>query len=205
MIWSPPGKHFSLCADCSARKKAEEEQKWREKPCPGLKGQSYCGKTIRYRTDWDNVPDICPDCREKAKEAKAQREANMREKPCAGECGNTIRYNLNWDNVPNLCKECQGKLKAHVSQKVSWRPDQALPASDRSLNDLRSQGINGVSVKTNGIGGYHVTLFSESYRYSYDTTRSGNFLPKKAHYTDPAAELLGKNTIGSNPSNENRW
>jgi hypothetical protein len=185
----------------------QQDDKWRKKSCPGLKGENGCAwrNTIRYRTDWAKPPDLCPNCIAKIKQQKAERDAKMREKPCAGECGNKIRYNVDWDNIPNLCKDCQGKLKSHASQKVAWLPDQPLPASGRSLNDLKSQGINGVSVKTNGIGGYHVTLFSQNNRYSYDTTRSGNFLPGRAHYTDEAAKLLGRNTIGSNTSHENRW
>lgn len=188
-------------------KQPRQDNNWLEKSCPGLKGENGCSwhNTIRYRTDWDKPPNLCPNCIAKIKQQKAERDAKMREKPCAGECGNIIHYNVDWDNVPNLCKDCKGKLKSHASQKIAWRHDQPLPSSDRSLNDLKSQGINGVSVRTNGIGGYHVTLFSESDRYSYDTTRSGNFLTGSSHYTDAAAKLLGKNTIGSNPSNENRW
>lgn len=107
LIWSPPGKRFDLCPDCSARKKAEDAAKWKEKSCPGLKDQGYCGKTIRYRIDWDKVPDICPDCREKAKKARAEREAKMREKPCATSgCSNIVKYNIDWDHPPSFCKSC---------------------------------------------------------------------------------------------------
>lgn len=113
LIWSPPGKRFTLCPDCSARKKSDDEAKWREKSCPGLKGESYCGKTIRYRTDWDKVPDICPDCRVRAKAQKAERDAKMREKLCAGrDCRNMVNYSIDWEHPPSFCKPCSEKRKA---------------------------------------------------------------------------------------------
>lgn len=117
LIWSPPGKRFTTCPDCSARKKADDAAKWREKSCPGLKGQSYCGKTIKYRVDWDKVPDICPDCREKAKRAKAEREAKMREKPCARDgCRNMVSYSIDWEHSPSFCKSCSDKRKTLQAQ-----------------------------------------------------------------------------------------
>lgn len=121
LIWSPPGKRFNLCPDCSTRKKAEDAAKWQEKSCSGLKGQS-CGKTIRYRVDWDKVPDICPDCREKAKQAKAEREAKKREKPCAGGCGRMIQYNIDWEHPPNFCNECKEKRSRKHESNQSENP-----------------------------------------------------------------------------------
>ena len=92
------------------------ESMWAEKTCPGLKGGSYCGNTIKYRKDWDKIPDICPSCREKIKALKAQREAEWREKSCAG-CGSTIKYNINWAKIPDLCKSCIEKKKAEWQEK----------------------------------------------------------------------------------------
>lgn len=203
LIWSPPGKRFDLCPDCSAKKRAERDAKRREKTCQGIKGGPYCGKTIFYYTDSQFVPDLCPDCRAKAKAAKEERERNRRTKPCPN-CGSTITYYVGGKEF-DYCKSCSEKLRSAPREKVFWPADRPLPASDRSLNDLRSQGINGVSVKTNGLGGYHVTLFSSNDRYSYDTDRNGNFVPGKAHYTDAAAKLLGKDTIGPDATGENRW
>lgn len=59
LIWSPPGKRFTLCPDCSAKKKAEEAAKWKEKPCRN------CGKPVPYRVDWEHPPTLCKDCKEK--------------------------------------------------------------------------------------------------------------------------------------------
>lgn len=159
LVWSPPGKNFDFCFECSQKKKKADEAKWKEKPC-------------------------------------------------AGGCRNTIRYNTDWEHIPNFCKTCKEKQKQQRStsqERIAWPSDKALPASDRSLNNLRSQGVTGVSVKHNNRGGYHVTIFSKEERYSYDTDSSGSFIQKSAHHTDQAAKLLGKDTIGQNPTNKNRW
>lgn len=104
IIWSPPGKNFSHCPECSEQKRADEAQKWREKTCPGLQGEGRCGKTIRYRIDWDKVPDICPDCIAKAKRTKAERDAKKRTKPCT-RCGTTITYHTDGKSY-DYCKSC---------------------------------------------------------------------------------------------------
>lgn len=205
LIWSPPGKKFSLCPDCSARKKADDQSHWHEKKCPGLKGESYCGNIIKYRDDWERVPDICPECRDKAKRAKADREAKMREKPCAGGCGATIKYSIDWEHPPNYCKDCKERQKSFQPEKVFWPPERSLPGSSRSLRDLKSSGITGASIKTNAFGGYHVTLFNRDERYSYDTDSNNNLIPGRSHYTDEAAKLLGIDTIGPDATNKNRW
>lgn len=114
VIWSPPGKKFTHCPECNERKRAEEAKLWKEKTCPGLKDQGHCGKTIRYRTDWDRIPDICPDCREKAKRAKADREAKKRTKPCK-RCGTTITYYTDGKEY-DYCKSCN-------DLRVRVRPD----------------------------------------------------------------------------------
>jgi hypothetical protein len=61
LIWSPPGKKFTLCPDCSAKQKAERESKKRTKPCkrPG------CRNEVVYYTDWERIPDICSQCKAK--------------------------------------------------------------------------------------------------------------------------------------------
>lgn len=116
LIWSPPGKKFNLCQDCSARKKAEDEAKWREKRCAGFKGET-CYNTFRYMADWDKVPDLCPSCREKAKQAKVDRDAKMREKTCAARnCRNSFKYSVDWEHPPNFCKSCNDKRKALQAQ-----------------------------------------------------------------------------------------
>lgn len=121
-----PPKYCSSCkSTVQAEKQAKQHERerqnamWREKACPGLRGQGYCGKTIKYRIDWDKVPDICPECRAKAKAQKAQRDAEWREKPCATSgCHNVVKYNINWDKPPNLCNECKEKRKA---DKDKWQ------------------------------------------------------------------------------------
>lgn len=102
LIWSPPGKRFNLCQDCSARKKAEGAAKWRTKSCKG------CGSEVRYHVDWKNVPDLCKSCKEKEKE-------QWREKSCA-DCGAKIRYHVDWKNVPDFCKSCKEKRRAKITR-----------------------------------------------------------------------------------------
>lgn len=36
-----------------------EQEKWREKPC------KLCGSSIRYRIDWDHIPNVCKRCKSK--------------------------------------------------------------------------------------------------------------------------------------------
>mgnify|MGYP001788521073 CR=1 FL=1 len=47
----------------SHQNQPKKESAWREKSCPGYSG--YCGTTIKYRTDWDNIPNLCPSCKQK--------------------------------------------------------------------------------------------------------------------------------------------
>ncbi|GEM_PF-3650645 len=116
LIWSPPGKRFDLCPDCSAKKRAERDSKRREKTCQGIKGGPYCGKTIVYYTDSKFVPDLCPDCRAKAKAAKEERERNKRTKPCPN-CGNTITYFVGGKEF-DYCKTCSDmRLKVDRNDK----------------------------------------------------------------------------------------
>ncbi len=113
LIWSPPGKRFTLCRDCNQRKRAEEEAKWKEKACPGTQGKS-CGKKIRYNTDWNRIPDICPDCIKQAKQAKADREASKRTKPCK-RCGSSITY-FEGGREYDYCKNCND-LRVRVTKQ----------------------------------------------------------------------------------------
>jgi hypothetical protein len=109
--WSNPPKYCDSCKDTVRREKEQKQRereqenaKWREKSCRGLKGQGYCGKTIKYRIDWNRIPDICPDCIAKSKAEKAQREANKRTKPCK-HCGKTLTYYIGGKEF-DYCKEC---------------------------------------------------------------------------------------------------
>lgn len=102
LIWSPPGKRFNLCPDCSAKKKAADEAKWRTKSCKG------CGGEIRYNVDWDKVPDYCKACNE------------WHTKQCAS-CHNQIRYKKYWDNIPNYCPDCKKKQKSRITAGDIYR------------------------------------------------------------------------------------
>ena len=73
----------------------QEKAKWREKNC------QKCGMTIRYRIDWQHIPNLCPKCKEEEK-------AKWHIKPCKL-CGRDIRYNTDWEHIPNICKECKEK------------------------------------------------------------------------------------------------
>lgn len=90
----------------------KQDSNWREKSCEGLKGESGCSSrnTIRYRTDWNRIPDLCPDCIAKIKARKAENEAKWREKPCGRPgCIEKVRYMIDWDHPPKICKTCKEK------------------------------------------------------------------------------------------------
>lgn len=95
-----------------------QDDKWQEKPCQGLKGESGCSSrsTIRYRTDWNRIPDLCPACIAKIKARKAENEAKWREKPCK-RCSNPVKYNTDWSHPPELCKSCLEKAKAEWQEQ----------------------------------------------------------------------------------------
>lgn len=95
LIWSPSGKRFNLCPDCSAKKKMADEAKWRTKSCKS------CGSEIRYSVDWDKVPDYCKACNE------------WQTKQCAS-CHNQLQYKKFWENIPNYCPDCQKKQKSRI-------------------------------------------------------------------------------------------
>ena len=193
-----------LCPACREKKKREREAaqaKWRTKSCKN------CGGEIKYNVDWARVPDLCKSCLEKEK-------AKWREKSCQ-KCGATFKYNVDWTNIPSLCKDCREKEKKAREERrglqqksIQWDDNQALPGSNRLISDMRSTGlVTGANVKKNSYGGYHVTIFTgcNGERYSYDTDGDGNFVNKSAHHTDKAAVLLGKDTVGENPTCRNRW
>lgn len=107
------------------QQKPRQDDKWQEKPCPGLKGESGCSSrnTIRYRTDWSRIPDLCPACIAKIKEKKAENAAKWQEKPCPGLRGesgcasrSTIKYRTDWDRIPDICPDCVSKIKARKAQ-----------------------------------------------------------------------------------------
>jgi len=76
-----------------------EAQKWRETSC------KKCGQSIRYRIDWNRVPDLCPSCRQ-------QERDKWRETPCRV-CGRAIRYNVEWAHIPGVCKSCKEARRFH--------------------------------------------------------------------------------------------
>lgn len=107
--------------DRSRQDRPQKESNWREKSCPGVNG-SYCGNTIKYRTDWDHIPDLCSSCKGKARSNRQQRperqqrprqDSNWREKTC--KCGQTIRYRIDWNHIPDLCPSCI------AAEKDKWR------------------------------------------------------------------------------------
>lgn len=76
-----------------------EAQKWRETRC------KKCGQSIRYRIDWNRVPNLCPSCRQ-------QERDKWRETPCRV-CGRAIRYNVEWAHIPGVCKSCKEARRFH--------------------------------------------------------------------------------------------
>lgn len=76
-----------------------EAQKWRETSC------KKCGQTIRYRIEWDRIPDLCPSCRQQERE-------KWRETACRV-CGRPIRYNVEWLHIPSVCKSCKETRRFH--------------------------------------------------------------------------------------------
>lgn len=173
-----PPKYCDSCKARVAREKAQKQQErerqnamWREKSCPGLRGGSYCGNTIRYRLDWAKVSDICPSCIEKAKAQrtqrdaeKAQRDAEWREKPCSRGCGNMIRYNINWDRPPSICKSCKEKgADIYRSELIppGWHSSLGTTQIDKAHGTMvfLGKGTNGAGyrVSWNGYGEAHWT------------------------------------------------
>lgn len=76
-----------------------EAQKWRETSC------KKCGQTIRYRIEWNRIPDLCPSCRQQERE-------KWRETVCRV-CGRPIRYNVEWLHIPSVCKSCKETRRFH--------------------------------------------------------------------------------------------
>lgn len=76
------------------------------------------------------------------------------------------------------------------------------------MKDLRSTEFTGLSVYKNSSGGFHVTIWNKDNkeeRFSYDVNSNGAMTVNSAHYTDLAAKLLGKDTIGPDATKRNRW
>jgi len=63
--------------------RTSSNSKWQEKRCPGFNGET-CYNTIKYRTDWDHIPDLCPSCKEKAKAARSQKHSQPDNKRTLG-------------------------------------------------------------------------------------------------------------------------
>lgn len=104
LVWSPPGKNFDFCFECSQKKKKADEAKWKEKPCAG-----GCGNTIRYNTDWEHIPNFCPECKKRRQSVK--HESNQSENPrfyaACGEKGAKLnpqekaRFSKYFHNIPD--------------------------------------------------------------------------------------------------------
>ena len=102
LIWSPPGKQFTLCHDCNTKRKAADEAKWRTKRCKG------CGGEVRYNVDWDKIPEYCKACNKwQFKQCKA--------------CHNQVRYKKYWDNPPSHCPDCIKNKKEHITAGDLYR------------------------------------------------------------------------------------
>lgn len=93
------------------------DDKWQEKRCHGLKGGNGCktGSLIRYRTDWNKVPDLCPNCFAGIKAQKAQRETDFLTGRCE-KCGYETRYHKD-KRPPKLCKKCFDEREASKRTK----------------------------------------------------------------------------------------
>ena len=95
-----------------------QDDKWQEKSCPGLKGESGCSSrnTIRYRTDWNRIPDLCPECIAKIKAKQAERNANTLTGRCE-KCGGETRYDRS-RKPPRFCKKCNDERQANKRTKA---------------------------------------------------------------------------------------
>ena len=102
------------CRNCKEQMRAEKQAQWREKYCSG------CGTTIKYRIDWDKIPDLCSSCKEKRRRERDEQKAKWREKSCS-KCGAIIKYNVDWNKIPDLCKSCIEKVKTERAEaKAKW-------------------------------------------------------------------------------------
>lgn len=76
---------------------------WAEKSC------EHCKATIRYRKDWNKIPNLCKPCKEKD-------QAMWAEKFCKN-CSATIRYRKDWNKIPDFCPSCAEKERAKWKEK----------------------------------------------------------------------------------------
>ncbi len=96
LIWVPSGKNFDKCMDCNTREQKARNDKWKEKTCLG------CSRTIKYNTDWSDVPNYCKDCGNKELE-----------KPCSIRgCDRKVKYKPTWKNIPDKCGRCHKETEA---------------------------------------------------------------------------------------------
>lgn len=184
LIWSPPGKNFRHCQECSEKDRAAKAAEWLTKSCIGW-DKKGCSNTIKYHKDWKNPPNLCPSCKEKS-------QSMWDDKSCDG-CGGAFKYRKDWDHPPRFCKVCKPKADA-VKGKRELGANDSLPGSRRTPADL---GCTHATVSgPNKFGGQHVTVYSRHLgyheHYSYDTDIHGNYKPGTAHYTDRMAEVLRK-------------
>lgn len=178
LIWSPPGKRFTLCPDCSAKQKVERESKKRTKPC------KHCGTTITYYVGGKEF-DYCKSCNQ------------LQEKACATPtCHNKVQYKVWWDNKPNFCEGCRAKQKQardNHNKRVSYQEekvgaDTSLPGMGHSASHF---GGGQATIRHYSNGYKHVTVWSGklgegrgSERYSWDVDPDGNYIPPSSHRTE---------------------
>jgi hypothetical protein len=119
LIWSPPGKTFKLCPECSQKERAAKESQWKTKQCKS------CSNDIRYHIEWTKIPDYCQKC------------LDWQKKPCGTTgCYNTIQYKKFWENIPNLCEDCRKKNRERKEGEHSTPYKRARKEfMRRSLND----------------------------------------------------------------------
>lgn len=87
--------------------KERKESAWREKTCPGAPGQ-YCGNTVKYRTDWSNIPTYCESCR--------NREF-VKNCSITG-CDHKITYKLSYTNIRDVCGRCFKEMERGRQPRV---------------------------------------------------------------------------------------
>lgn len=151
LVWSPPGKNFNLCRDCSDKEREKQAAQWKTTNC------KKCHSEIRYHVDWKNVPDLCKSCKESEK-------AKWKEKRCTN-CGATVKYHADWTNPPSLCKDCLAKKKpssgsAQVIRKYSFTKEHRGVTWELDVK-VKDNGRVDVFIKTPNSQDYpHVHAFN---------------------------------------------
>jgi hypothetical protein len=143
VVWSPPGKRYTHCRECSERKRVAAAEKWKTKSCNG------CGGEIRYNVDWSKVPEYCKECNK------------WQYKVCASpNCNNQIKFKKYWSHPPKFCDMCKSKPGIAVTHRGSGnKPDHTTYSLKSGLrrsfdhnegrnvhNDHFSEGSKGTSI-----------------------------------------------------------